>query len=103
MKLATFGYHGIQLPAVTDVSGKTNLHIDLYAPASLLPVKVALISTTGGPEQAVTVTPTAAGWNSFDIPLASYTTPTLTVIDQIKLDALPNATDAVFIDNLYFW
>jgi len=49
------------------------------------------------------VTPTTAGWNSFDIPLTSYTTPTLTVIDQMKFDAQPNTGDTVFIDNMYFW
>jgi len=104
LKLANLNYQGIDFVGSSiDVSTKTNLHLDMYASASLTPVNVFLISTTGGLEQGFLVTPSVAGWNSFDIPLTNYTTPTLTVIDQLKFDAQPNVGDTVFIDNLYFW
>jgi hypothetical protein len=61
---------------------------------------VSIISP--GKENAVTLTPTLAGWNSFDIDLAQYTVPDKTAIFQIKLEGAP-AGGTLYFDNLYFW
>ena len=101
-KYATLNYEGIDFVGnAIDVSGMSKLHIDVWTP-DLTALKISLISTTTGGENAVTVTPTLAGWNSFDIDLAGYTVPDKTKIDQLKFDVQP-ATGTLYFDNLYFW
>jgi hypothetical protein len=102
LKYANLNYQGMDLVPATgiDVSTKTNLHIDVWA-ASATAFDVFLISP-GPLEQAVTLNPTQAGWNSFDIPLSSYTVPAKTNIFQFKFVGTPGG-NTVYIDNLYFW
>ncbi len=102
LKYANLNYQGMDLSPATgiDVSTKTNLHIDVWA-ASATAFDVFLISP-GPLEQAVTLNPTQAGWNSFDIPLSSYTVPNKAAIFQFKFVGAP-AGNTVYIDNLYFW
>jgi Fibronectin type III domain len=102
LKYANLNYQGMDLSPATgiDVSGKTNLHIDVWAETTTA-LDVFLISP-GPIEQAYTLHPTTAGWNSFDIPLSNYTTPVKTNIFQFKFVGTP-AGNTVFIDNLYFW
>jgi hypothetical protein len=101
-KYATLNYQGIDFVGhAIDVSGMSKLHIDVWTP-DVTTLKVSLIATTGGGENAVTLTPTLAGWNSFDIDLAGYTVPDKTRIDQIKIEGSP-AGGTLFFDNLYFW
>jgi hypothetical protein len=102
LKYANLNYQGMDLFPATgiDVSAKTNLHIDVWA-ASATAFDVFLISP-GPLEQAVTLNPTQAGWNSFDIPLSSYTVPNKAAIFQFKFVGAP-AGNTVYIDNLYFW
>jgi len=101
-KLANLNYQGLNLNPATgiDVSTYTFLHVDVWA-ASTTALDVFLISP-GPTEQAVTLNPTTVGWNSFDIPLSSYTTPVKTNIFQFKFVGTP-AGNTVYIDNLYFW
>ena len=102
LKYDKLTYQGMDLSPATgiDVSGKTNLHIDVWA-ATTTALDVFLISKVGG-EKAVTLNPTTAGWNSFDIPLSSYTGPDKTQIYQFKFVGTPGG-NTVYIDNLYFW
>lgn len=101
-KYATLNYQGIDFVGnAINVSGMSKLHIDVWTP-DVTSIKVSLIATTGGGENAVTVTPTLAGWNSFDIDLAGYTVPDKTKIDQIKIEGAP-AGGTIYFDNLYFW
>jgi hypothetical protein len=101
-KYATLNYQGIDFVGnAINVSAMSKLHIDVWTP-DVTSIKVSLIATTGGGENAVTVTPTLAGWNSFDIDLAGYTVPDKTKIDQIKIEGTP-AGGTIYFDNLYFW
>ena len=75
------------------------LHLDLWTPACTT-FKGSLISA--GLENAVTLTPTLSGWNSFDIPLTSYTVPNLSAIIQFKFESVVPGK-AVYLDNIYFW
>jgi len=104
MKLANLDFQGFEIdPTYTtslDVTGMTNLHVDLFTP-SMTVVSVSLVST--GLENAVALTPTTAGWNSFDIPLTSYTVPNLAAIIQVKFEDVPRTGSTVYVDNLYFW
>lgn len=102
-KLVNLNFQGVELGPDQNVSGYTHLHIDVYTTTTAF--KVSLIARGAG-EKAVTLQPTAAGWNSFDIPLTDYSTGAgaipLTGIFQLKFDGTPPGT-TVYFDNLYFW
>lgn len=99
-KYETLNYQGIDWAASPiNVSGMTRLHIDLWT-ANVTSVLVSIISA--GAENAVTLTPTLSGWNSFDIDLAQYTVPNKTAIIQIKIEGTPGG-GTLYFDNLYFW
>jgi hypothetical protein len=80
------------------------LHIDLWTP-NMTSFKVFLINIPPltQVEQAVTLTPTLSGWNSFDIPLSSYTTIVKTGIGQFKLESVPFGSGTAYLDNIYFY
>ncbi|MEI8254409.1 MAG: response regulator [Deltaproteobacteria bacterium] len=101
-------YQGIDFVGnAINVSAMSKLHIDVWTP-DVTSIKVSLIATTmtGTPkENAVTLTPTLSGWNSFDIDLAGYTAPDKTKIDQIKIEGTSATAGGgtLYFDNLYFW
>jgi hypothetical protein len=99
-KYANLNYQGVQLGAPINVTTMNFLHLDLWTP-DCTSFKVSLISA-GPVEQAATLMPTLAGWNSFDIPLTSYTTPNKAAITQLKLEGTP-AGSTVYLDNIYFY
>ena len=102
-KYTTMNYQGIQFASSVNASSMTNLHFDLWTP-NCTAFEVSLINTSPSTvEQAVTVTPTLSGWNSFDIQLSSYTNINKASINQIKLVATPFGSSTVYLDNLYFW
>jgi Secretion system C-terminal sorting domain len=80
------------------------LHIDLWTP-DMTAFKVSLVNIAPLPqlEQLVSLTPTLAGWNSFDIPLASYPNVVKTGIGQFKLEGVPVGTGTAYLDNIYFF
>ena len=97
-RMTNLNYQGAQFAAAQNVSSMNTLHLDLWTP-DCTSFKVSLI---GGGENAVTLTPTLSGWNSFDIPLTSYTVPNLAAIIQFKFESVaPGKT--VYLDNIYFW
>jgi hypothetical protein len=104
-KYANFNYQGVQFAKPIDASTMGFLHIDLWTP-SMTSFKVFLINipptVTATVEQAVTLTPTLSGWNSFDIPLSSYNTIVKTGIGQFKLESVPSGTTG-YLDNIYFY
>lgn len=102
-KYTNFNYQGIQLTGNVNVSGMSNLHIDVWTP-NCTTFDVYLINTTNGVvEQKVSLSPTFLGWNSFDIALNQYTTVNLSSINQLKLVGTPTGTSVIYFDNLYFW
>ena len=102
-------YEGINLVpdgnAGINVSTMTKLHLDIWTP-NVSPIDVSLIA---GGENAIVLTPTLSGWNSFDIDLSQYSGAgrTLNNTIQLKLDkpgfAYHAETNSVYIDNIYFW
>jgi hypothetical protein len=104
LKYDKLTYQGMDLSPATgiNVTGKTMLHIDVWS-ATTTAFDVFLISHAGAPtESAVTLNPTTAGWNSYDIPLSSYAGPDKAQIYQFKFVGTPGG-NTVYIDNLYFW
>lgn len=100
-KYANINYQGVQFASPINVSSMTNLHLDIWT-SDCTAFDVFLISP-GPVEQAVTVTPTASGWKSIDIPLASYTTPAKNNLIQFKFVSTPFGGPTVYLDNIYFW
>jgi hypothetical protein len=100
-KYANLNYQGVLLNPATDASAMEYVHFDLWT-TNCTTFEFFLINP-GGVEQAVAVTPTAFGWNSFDIPLTSYNTINLTNIFQMKLVGTPFGTSNVWLDNIYFY
>ena len=102
-KYTNFNYQGVQFATAINVTTMGYLHIDLWTP-NITSFKVFLVNTPPLTqlEQAVTLTPALSGWNSFDIPLASYNTIVKTGIGQLKLESVPSGTIA-YLDNLYFF
>lgn len=94
-------YQGVQFASPINASGMTNLHVDIYTP-NCTAFKFFLINAGIG-EQAVTLTPTLAGWNSYDINLAQYPGVALNNIGQFKLEGTPFGSSVVYLDNMYFW
>ncbi len=102
-KYTTLNYQGVQLASDLNVSTMNYLHIDLWTP-NITSFKVSLINTTPATvEQAVTLTPTLSGWNSFNIPLASYNTVSMTKVNQLKFESVPFGSGTAYIDNIYFF
>lgn len=102
-KYSNFNYQGVQFAAPINVTTMNYLHIDLWTP-SMTSFIVSLINIPplAQFEQAVTLTPTLSGWNSFNIPLASYPLVVKTGIGQLKLESVPSGTTA-YLDNFYFF
>jgi hypothetical protein len=100
----SLSYQGTQFASAINVSTYQNLHIDLWSP-NCATFDLYLI---GGGEQKVTLTPNASGWNSFDVPLSSYSALTLGAIIQFKFVAMGTtapmgSSSSVYVDNIYFW
>jgi len=97
LKYAGLNYQGLALASGLDVSSKTFLHLDYYS-ANSSALNVYLIST-GPVEKLVSLTvPTTAGWNSIDIPLASFAPVNLTDVIQLKFDG----NGDIYLDNILF-
>ena len=96
-KYTTFNYEGITFTPI-DVTAMTKIHVDVWTP-DLTSLDVFVLA--GGAEQFVKVTPTLAGWNSFDIDLSAYTTLNKAAVKELKLVA--NGGSTAYLDNIYFW
>jgi len=103
IKYSNLTYEGIELisgNANVNLSAMTKLHLDVWTP-EITSFKISLIA---GGENAVTLTPTLSGWNSFDIDLATqYTARDLTHAIQLKLERVGGGNSSLFLDNLYFY
>jgi hypothetical protein len=97
--MTNLNYQGAQFAAAQNVSAMNTLHLDLWTP-DCTAFKISLVSA--GLENAVTLTPTLSGWNSFDVPLTSYNVPNLAAIIQFKFESVTPGK-AVYLDNIYFW
>lgn len=97
-KYGALNYEGIEF-ASSDVSTMTKLHVDVWTP-DLASFKLSVVSDKQ--ENAVTLTPTLYGWNSFDVDMSSYTAADKTKVIQLKIDVQP-ASGTMYVDNIYFY
>ncbi|MDD3079823.1 MAG: T9SS type A sorting domain-containing protein [Paludibacter sp.] len=102
MKYSNFNYQGIELGSHVDASGMTKVHIDIY-PTTETSVRLTPISQTPTTQELPTSLGTliADQWNSFDIPLSTYTNVVMSDIFQFKLDG--GTGNTFYMDNLYFF
>ncbi len=99
-------YEGTQFASNINASSMTNLHVDMWT-TNCNTFQFFLINTTTTAEQQVTLTPSHAGWNSFDIALNQYSASIVSNIGQFKFVDIPmnyhTSTTVVYLDNIYFW
>ena len=100
-KYTTLNYQGVQFANPVNASAMQFLHLDLWTP-NCTAFDVFLINP-GPNEQPYTITPTAYGWNSIDIPLTAYSAIALNNIIQFKLVGTPFGSSTVYLDNIYFY
>ncbi|WP_418604201.1 T9SS type A sorting domain-containing protein [Hwangdonia sp.] len=95
-----FNYQGVQFGSTQNITGMEFLHVDIYIDGTFNP-NVFVISS--GAEIAHAITNTGANtWISVDIPVTGITGDTSNAI-QFKFDGGNGSTDAIYVDNLYFW
>jgi len=99
IKYDNLNYEGIQFLNPLNVASFQTLHFDIWTP-NCTTLDFYLVNQNIR-EQKITVNPSTTGWNSFDIPLSSYTTIDLTNVGQFKL--VGNNGSTIYLDNIYFW
>ncbi len=95
-----FNYQGNEFGSSQDISTMEKLHVDIWINGTFNP-RVFVISS--GTEIPHVITNTGSGaWISVDINVAGITGD-LTKAIQFKFDGGNGTTDAIYVDNLYFW
>ena len=95
-----FNYQGVQYGSAQNIAAMEFLHVDIWVNGTFNP-NVFVISS--GDEIAHSITNTAPQtWISVDIPVSGITGDTSATI-QFKFDNGNGSTDAIYVDNLYFW
>ncbi len=107
LRYKNFNYQGIELNQNLDLTSKTHLHLDLWTKDADV-VKVTIISNYGDTQEyLVGLAPlTQKAWNSYDIPLTSFSDQgvPLDAVFQLKLDGQAGTTPSeIFVDNIYFY
>ena len=95
-----FSYQGIEYGSIQNISGMEFLHVDIWVDGSFNP-NIYVISSGGEIAHPITNTG-AASWISVDIAVAGITGDVTNVL-QFKFDGGNGTTDAIYVDNLYFW
>lgn len=98
IKLENFNYQGFEYSTV-DASTMTKLHIDVWTPN-----ETSLQVTPLSPSQEHLVSVGSLNletWNSFDIPLSSFTGVSLSSLFQFKM--VGSGGKIVYIDNIYLY
>ncbi len=103
LKYSSMGYSGVQFDGGTiDASLMDTMHLDVWTP-NCTSFNLFIINTNGGANQHVTLTPTTSGWNSFNIPMSSYST-VANHVNQLKIEAnTPSSGSVLYIQNVYFF
>lgn len=100
LKYSGLNYQGIQLGLSVNCGTMVKLHVDVYTENETA-LQVTPISDSPVAEFLVALAPlTLNQWNSFDVPLTSFTGVDKTDIFQFKFVGSGGKT--VYIDNLYF-
>jgi hypothetical protein len=94
-----FNYQGIEFNGALDITAMEFLHLDIWTVDGVTPNITVLSSGTEIPNAI----PNGDGaWQSIDIPVPGITGD-LTSAIQIKFDGGNGSTNAIYVDNLYFW
>jgi len=103
IKYANLNYQGIALASFVDASMMSKLHVDVY-PIDETSLQITPISpaTPNNKEFSIALTPlNLNAWNSYNIPLASFTGVNMANVIQFKFTGSGGKT--VYVDNLYFF
>ena len=103
LKYSSMGYSGVQFDGGTiDATLMDTMHLDVWTP-NCTSFNLFIINTANGSNQHVTLTPTTSGWNSFNIPMSSYST-VANHVNQLKIEAnTPSSGSVLYIQNIYFF
>ena len=94
-----FNYQGIEFNSVQDISSMEFLHLDIWTVDGVVP-RIFVISS--GTEIPHIIGNSDGAWKSVDIPIAGITGD-LTKAIQFKLDGGNGLSNAIYVDNLYFY
>jgi hypothetical protein len=102
LEYENFNYQGIEIGSVVNASTMQYLHLDLWTPNETS-LSISPISQTTG-EKAVNLTPVKLNeWNSYDIPLSSFTIQGLSMADILHLKFVGSGKSIIYLDNIYFY
>jgi hypothetical protein len=94
-----FNYQGIEFNSDQDITVMEFLHLDIWTVDGVIP-SISVISS--GTELPKTITNGDGAWQSIEIPVAGITGDLIKVI-QLKFTGGNGASNAIYVDNLYFW
>jgi Secretion system C-terminal sorting domain len=101
-RLLQFNYQGVVLAAPINLIGFEKLHLDIYK-TDQAQIKLSIIHQGGG-DITKLLNISQPGWNSFDLPLSSFSGLNLTKVFQLKLEGAPTqGNTTVYFDNMYFY
>ena len=100
LKYDNFSYEGTQLANILVVPDMKYMHVDVYT-SNLNTLKIGPISP-GPQETDYNAILTANTWNSFDIPVSTFTGVNMSDIIQLGTSG-GNGAQTVYLDNIYFW
>lgn len=102
LEYENFNYQGIEIGSKVNASAMQYLHIDLWTPNETS-LSISPISQSTG-EKAVQLTPIKLNeWNSYDIPLSSFTIQGLSMADILHLKFVGSGKSIIYLDNIYFY
>jgi len=102
LEYENFNYQGIEIGSIVNASAMQYLHLDLWTPNETS-LSISPISKTTG-EKAVQLTPVKLNeWNSYNIPLSSFTIQGMSVADILHLKFVGSGKSIIYLDNIYFY
>ncbi|MBP1617006.1 MAG: fibronectin type domain protein [Bacteroidetes bacterium] len=103
LKYSSLTYLGWQFSDAICVKDLSTLHIDIYS-VDVTSLEIFPISTSTSGYTHVTESLTTGSWNSFDIPISSFTNQDFSAIDQFQIIAnTPSSGGTIYLDNVYFY
>ncbi len=109
-KYTSLDYVGIEPTAVINAASMTTFHIDAWTP-NMTTFKIKLVNygangVNGGgddTESELLYTPTLNGWNSYEIPMTSFTgLNSRSALGQLIFASVPAGSGTLYVDNVYF-
>jgi hypothetical protein len=94
-----FNYQGIEFNGTQDITSMEFLHSDIWTVDGVIP-SISVISS--GTELPKAITNGDGAWQSIEIPVAGITGD-LTNAIQLKFTGGNGLSNAIYVDNLYFW